>query len=127
MKWILVSLFAIMFSFSAGAQPMEENPCSGDVKKFCPETEPGQMNIMKCLMQHKDELSAQCKEFGHHVRESAKEVKDACKDDAKKFCGDIQPGQGRIVKCMREHKKDLSATCQSEIESARKHRRGGRG
>jgi len=43
-----------------------------------------------------------------------------CTEDIAKFCKDIQPGGGRLVKCMREHEKDLSPACQQQIREAQR-------
>ena len=42
----------------------------------------------------------------------------ACAEDVAKFCKDVQPGGGRLVKCMKEHEKELSAGCQQQIQEA---------
>lgn len=34
-----------------------------------------------------------------------------CADDAAKFCKDMQPGAGRMGRCLNEHEKDLSPAC----------------
>ena len=39
----------------------------------------------------------------------------ACKADAEKFCKDVKPGQGRIVRCMQAHENELSPACQDQI------------
>jgi hypothetical protein len=39
-----------------------------------------------------------------------------CKDDIEKFCRDVKPGQGRILKCMREHESELSADCNAVFQ-----------
>lgn len=36
---------------------------------------------------------------------------NACILDARKFCADVKPGEGRITECLRQHKKQLSADC----------------
>lgn len=41
-----------------------------------------------------------------------------CAGDAKKFCGNVQPGGGRIARCMKEHEAQLSPACQSQIKAA---------
>src|SRR5882672_5265117 len=41
-----------------------------------------------------------------------------CAADAKKFCGNEQPGGGRIAKCMKAHEAQLSPACQSEMKRA---------
>src|SRR5580704_7591521 len=38
-------------------------------------------------------------------------IRAACADDAQKFCAGVQPGGGRIVACLKEHKDSLSDAC----------------
>ena len=40
-----------------------------------------------------------------------------CAADAKKFCGDVQPVQGRIAKCMKAHEAELSPACQEGMKA----------
>lgn len=42
----------------------------------------------------------------------------ACKDDVAKLCPGVQPGQGRIAACLKEHPDQVSQTCKSAIEQA---------
>lgn len=39
----------------------------------------------------------------------------SCKADFEKFCKDVKPGQGRIVKCMKAHENELSPACRDQI------------
>ena len=39
-----------------------------------------------------------------------------CAADEKKFCGDVQPGGGRIAQCMKAHEAQLSPACQEGIK-----------
>src|SRR5215470_9952217 len=41
-----------------------------------------------------------------------------CREDAKKFCGNVQPGGGRIARCMKENEAQLSPACQSAMKEA---------
>jgi hypothetical protein len=38
-------------------------------------------------------------------------IRTACAADAQKFCAAVQPGGGRIVACLKEHKDNLSDRC----------------
>ena len=38
-------------------------------------------------------------------------IRAACTADAKKFCAGVQPGGGRVVACLKEHKDELSDRC----------------
>jgi hypothetical protein len=42
-----------------------------------------------------------------------------CAADAKKLCGNVQPGGGRIAQCMKSHEAELSPACQSQMKAAK--------
>ena len=45
-------------------------------------------------------------------------VRAACAEDAQKFCATVQPGGGRIVACLKEHKDSLSDRCKQAAGAA---------
>ena len=42
-----------------------------------------------------------------------------CMDDAKRLCPDVQPGQGRVAACLKQHKDELSPGCKANISKFR--------
>jgi Cysteine rich repeat len=44
---------------------------------------------------------------------------DVCKADVQKFCKDVQPGGGKVAKCLAQHDADLSAPCKEGIAKMR--------
>jgi hypothetical protein len=38
-------------------------------------------------------------------------IRAACAEDAQKLCGTVQPGGGRVVACLKDHKDSLSDRC----------------
>ncbi|GIL17366.1 MAG: hypothetical protein BroJett040_11170 [Oligoflexia bacterium] len=38
-----------------------------------------------------------------------------CHDDIQKFCKDVQPGEGRMAKCMKDNKDKFSKACQDHM------------
>jgi hypothetical protein len=38
-----------------------------------------------------------------------------CAEDAAKYCKDVQPGGGRMARCMKEHENELSGACKEHI------------
>lgn len=60
--------------------------------------------------------------YGNGFAESAKQAKHPCNEDAQKFCKDVKPGEGRIIACMENHKKELSAACLAHIEQVENNR-----
>ena len=43
-----------------------------------------------------------------------------CADDIAKLCKDVQPGGGRIAKCLKEHEGELSGACRGHQAEVRK-------
>jgi hypothetical protein len=52
------------------------------------------------------------------MRPGAQEVLRACKPDIARFCSQVQPGQGRIKACMKEHIQELSDPCKEGLFQA---------
>jgi len=49
----------------------------------------------------------------------AQAAQHPCLDDAKKLCPGVEPGQGRVAACLKEHKAQLSQACKSRIAEFR--------
>jgi len=45
----------------------------------------------------------------------------ACGVDYKKFCANVKPGDGRIGKCLMQHKDEISQPCRSFFQQATKN------
>ncbi len=39
----------------------------------------------------------------------------SCDDDVAKFCKDVQPGGGGIIKCLKDHENDVSSGCREDL------------
>jgi Cysteine rich repeat len=48
--------------------------------------------------------------------------RQACAADVKQFCGDVQPGGGRLVQCMRDNAAKLSSGCRDALQAAQAER-----
>lgn len=108
---------ALVVSAISGSAYAQSGPCHEDMQKFCGQIEKGDGRIVKCMQEHKDQLSTACKEHHEKMKSEFKSVKQACHDDVAKFCHDVKPGAGRIMRCMKEHKSEFSASCQKEIDA----------
>ena len=96
----------------------EVKGCHSDAKQFCPGLPEGSQKSFMCLMAYEDKLSNPCK-LG--IAEAAMALKmgvaaidysvGACEADADKYCLDVQPGEGRIVSCIRKHEAKVSKAC----------------
>jgi hypothetical protein len=48
--------------------------------------------------------------------------REACKADYEKFCKDVAPGGGRIVKCLRDRSAELGHQCRAVVAEVAAHR-----
>lgn len=115
-KIILLSLFISLVTFAqsddgGGDDNGAEKPCKSDREKFCKDVKPGQGRIIKCLKEKEAELSPACKTHFETKVNQVRENHSKCKDDRKKFCKDVKPGEGRIIKCLKEKEAELSPAC----------------
>jgi len=92
-----------------------DKPCKADAKKLCKDVQPGEGRIAQCMKEHEKELSPACKANIKKMKEKAKEVAEACQADANKLCKDVEPGKGRIMRCLKYHEGELSAACKEQM------------
>ena len=90
-------------------------PCQEDVQKYCAKVKPGQGRMSKCLKEHDADLSQSCKTHLKTMFDHMLEAREACSDDARKFCADAKRGHGRIVACLKSHENELSDSCKAEM------------
>jgi len=99
---------------------MKEQKCSVDLDVFCPDESnmeiegPLVQSFKKqmCLMRHQQELSDDCLGFFNEIDEN---LVTECHADIDNLCIDIQPGEHRVHKCLREHFSSLSPKCGAQI------------
>ena len=117
---VLVGLFTI---FNAQAQDKEmRGACRADLHKLCNGVQPGGGRLIMCLKQHESELSPGCRQEMSEAKHEYKEFAEACNGDAKTICKEVQPGEGRVLRCLVENKEKLSSACRAQIaEGERRH------
>jgi len=109
--WIMVVVL------TAGSVLASDDPCKADRERYCKEVKPGQGRIADCLKGHEAELSQECKAYreskADEIKEKSDALKKACSKDVEQFCKDVQPGQGRLARCLKEHEAELSQECKA--------------
>jgi hypothetical protein len=106
--------------FGADVYAQGGGACAEDIAKFCKDVNPGGGRIAKCLKDHENELSGMCKDEIAEVQKRFRETAEACHDDVLKFCKDVATGAGRVAKCLRDHRNELSAECREKWMKQRK-------
>jgi hypothetical protein len=89
--------------------------CKSDVQKLCKGVQPGGGRIAACLKQHESEVSPECKKQVAEAKEEGRELSAACKADAEALCKGVQPGEGRVMRCLSEHQDKVSAGCRQKL------------
>ena len=113
---IVAFLFLLVPLMVQSEERHRTGPCKADFEKFCKDVKPGQGRIAKCMKAHENELSPACRDKIEADREKAQDFTKACKPDADKFCKDIKPGHGHIIKCLKQNEAQLSAPCKAYFQ-----------
>jgi hypothetical protein len=116
MNWLAVvaGLFCLSMAGSVSAEEVDR-PCVADAKKLCKDVQPGEGRVARCMKEHEKELSPACKENIKKMKEKSREIAEACEDDAAKLCKGVEPGKGRILRCLKSHEGELSAACKQQM------------
>ncbi len=114
---LLAVVAGVFFLSMAGVVTAEDadQPCVADAKKFCDDVRPGEGRVAQCMKEHEKDLSPGCKKNIVKMKEKIRDVAESCKDDAAKFCMDIEPGKGRILRCLKQHQGELSTACNEQL------------
>ena len=124
--------FTILLSFSGFVQAAEgpveklaaknidrvETGCQVELETYCQTVTPGEGRGLACIYAHSDKLSQKCERA---LYDSAVEFQNAaktlnafvaaCQTDMETLCSKVQIGEGRVLKCLEENKKKVSANC----------------
>jgi len=97
--------------------------CEADSAILCPGLPLNSRKSFMCLMAYEDNLSLSC-ELG--IAEAAMTLEmgmmaidysiKACEADADKFCLDVEPGEGRIVGCLKQNEAKLANQCVTALK-----------
>ncbi|MGB5259951.1 MAG: cysteine rich repeat-containing protein [Gammaproteobacteria bacterium] len=92
--------------------------CDEDIKQHCDGLGDNQDKVFMCLAAYEEHLSSECKQG---ILEAALSIKmgaaaldysiSACEADADKHCLDVQPGEGRLVSCIKANESRVSKDC----------------
>ena len=91
-------------------------PCHDDVQKLCKGIERGEGRLAKCLHENEQKLSQGCRQKMAEMKKHMEKEWEACRADREKLCKDVQPGEGRIIRCFKGHENELSGACKAKLK-----------
>jgi hypothetical protein len=92
--------------------------CDEDIKQHCDGLGDNTDKVFMCLAAYEAHLTPACKQG---ILEAALSVKmgaaaldysiRACEADADNYCLDVQPGEGRMISCIKANESKVSEAC----------------
>jgi len=116
MKATTLFLFLGLLLTGPAHAAVNANSCKADADKFCPGVKPGGGAIRTCLKKHESSLTPDCAQFLQEAGIKMKNFTKACAGDVKKSCSGVQPGEGRILACLKKNEATLSADCKNQMK-----------
>ncbi len=140
MKTFIPLTLGLLFTFNSSAEqagkPLAEklqganlvivssvNGCDVDIKEHCDGFGNNTEKVFLCLAAYEEHLSTECKngilEAALSIRMGAAAIDysiSACEADADKYCLDVQPGEGRMVSCIKTNESKVSKECISALK-----------
>jgi len=97
--------------------------CGEDVKQHCPGLGNNSQRVFMCLGAYEAQLTPQCKqgilEASLAIKTGAAAIDysiSACEADADKHCLEVQPGEGRLLRCLKANQADVSNQCVAALK-----------
>lgn len=130
MRKMIIFCFAISMTFVCTLSvSAEENlvesvlsGCKTELDTYCKDVTPGDSRILACLYSRSDKLSGKCE---YALYDAAVQLERAiaalsflvneCADDLNTFCKGVEAGEGRLLTCLDNNAKDVSARCKDAI------------
>jgi hypothetical protein len=135
-KWMLmIALMVLSLPAYAAEDPLKSGlqgaldtfsaGCQQELVTFCKDVTPGEGRIIACLYAFQDKLSPRC-EYALYDSVSQLDrtltnlsyVVGECRDDLKKSCADVKPGEGRLLDCLNKNEAKVSGRCNSALKDS---------
>jgi hypothetical protein len=124
---VIMLIGGMAFAEEKGLGEIVLDGCQKDIETYCKGVKPGEGRILACLYAYQDKLSNRCE---YALYDAAAQLERAitaltylaneCKDDLKKYCSDVKPGEGRLINCIDKNMEKVSNRCKQAIKDVSK-------
>lgn len=112
---ICSALVGLVVAYS-NASAQEPLACGDEIEKFCSHVTPGKLSMAGCLNDNREKLSKECLAKVDKAMVKIEESRKICGPDINRFCAEVKPGEGRIVKCLNAKISELTPDCRKQVE-----------
>ena len=107
---------AVMTPQQVAANPQEANEdfttaCASDGATLCPGVKPAGGKLFDCLRVQSLSLGQPCQIAVWAALELNSQFKAGCGTEAARLCPGVQPGEGRVIACMKSRSSELDVAC----------------
>ena len=117
MRTRLLALLLVATSLPA----LAEDPCAAEAARHCSKAR-GETALLGCLRGHEKELAPACRAELSALLAIAEEYGQDCEADARRLCAETPPGEGRLLRCLKDQESFLSQSCQGAFNRVRLER-----
>jgi len=128
-----LSVFCVAVFFAGMAVAAESGPvetvvkgCEKEINTYCKAVTPGEGRVLACLYAYGDKLSNRCE---YALYDAAAQLQrfitginylaTECRDDLKRYCSGVQPGEGRLIDCIDKNMEKVSGRCKQAIQDVK--------
>jgi hypothetical protein len=133
MRILLITAVAVGMATAAFAQQpsggqQKGGVCRAEVETLCGAAKAqGREAMRACLEEKRGQFSAACQEDMKKMREGRKDDRKgqckrmaACQPDVSSLCSGVQPGEGRILQCLKQNEAKVSQACKDALAKGKK-------
>ena len=96
--------------------------CREELNTYCKDVTPGEGRVLSCLYAFQDKVSPKCESAIYKSLEQLQKIindqlyaVNKCQDDLETYCKDIEPGEGRLLECLKSNEDKVSASCNQAL------------
>ena len=99
------------------ARQIVEMKCDAEVEQVCPQSMQGE-GRRQCMERRMTQLPRMCQQILQQRLVRWKESSghaQVCVEDVKRFCPEVQAGEGRVLQCLQRHAQNVSDQCYATL------------